>query len=151
MRNSDESQLDAEQRRIWNDCKAGPRGSVPPPVHVWLKSPGLADNAHKLGAHVRFGTPVHPEADRDRDPDDGALLDGAVRMGGACPPRAAGRADAGRDRRDRRAPHAAFTDPDDQLVYDFCRDYYDDHRVDDATYERVVERLATRASSISPG
>jgi hypothetical protein len=25
-------------------------------VHVWLKSPGLADNAHKLGAHVRFGT-----------------------------------------------------------------------------------------------
>ena len=57
--NSTKAKLDAEQRRIWNDCKAGPRGSVPPPVHVWLKSPGLADNAHKLGAHVRFGTPVH--------------------------------------------------------------------------------------------
>jgi 4-carboxymuconolactone decarboxylase len=52
----DESRLDETQRRIWNDCKAGPRGAVPPPVHVWLKSPGLADNAHRLGAHVRFGT-----------------------------------------------------------------------------------------------
>src|SRR2546430_11967443 len=40
-----------------SDLKAGPRGSVPPPVHVWLKSPGLADHAHQLGAYVRFGTP----------------------------------------------------------------------------------------------
>ena len=35
--------------------------SVPPPVHVWLKSQGLADHAHKLGAHVRFGTPYTSE------------------------------------------------------------------------------------------
>ena len=80
----DESRLDDAQRRIWDACKAGPRGSVPPPVHVWLKSPGLADHAHQLGAHVRFGTGFLAEADRDRDPDDGALLDRAVRMGGAC-------------------------------------------------------------------
>src|SRR5947207_12920952 len=52
----DETRLDTAQRRIWDACKAGPRGSVPPPVHVWLKSPGLADHAHQLGAHVRFGT-----------------------------------------------------------------------------------------------
>ena len=45
-----ESQLDDAQRRVFGECKAGPRGSVPPPVHVWLRSPGLADNAHKLGA-----------------------------------------------------------------------------------------------------
>src|SRR5260370_24570477 len=57
----DESQLDAAQRRVFNDCKAGPRGSVPPPVHVWLRSPGLADHAHQLGAHVRFGTPFTPK------------------------------------------------------------------------------------------
>jgi 4-carboxymuconolactone decarboxylase len=40
---------------------------------------------------------------------------------------------------ERRTPH--FSDPGDQIVYDFCRDYYDDHRVDQATYERVVERF----------
>ena len=33
-----------------------------------------------------------------------------------------------------------FDDPDEQLVYDFCRDYYEDHRVDDSTYDRVVKR-----------
>jgi 4-carboxymuconolactone decarboxylase len=57
----EEAKLTPEQRRIWDECKAGPRGSVPPPVHVWLKSPGLADHDHKLGAYVRFDTPHTPK------------------------------------------------------------------------------------------
>ncbi|MBV8090946.1 MAG: hypothetical protein JO139_15520 [Alphaproteobacteria bacterium] len=57
----EEAKLTPEQRRIWDECKAGPRGSVPPPVHVWLKSPGLADHAHKLGAYVRFGPRYTPK------------------------------------------------------------------------------------------
>ncbi len=39
---------------------------------------------------------------------------------------------------ERRAPK--FADPDDQLVYDFCPRLLPDHRIDDATYDRVVER-----------
>jgi len=62
----DETKFDDAQRRVWNECKSGPRGSVPPPVHVWLKSPGLADHAHKLGAHVRFGTGFTPAQPRSR-------------------------------------------------------------------------------------
>ena len=122
-------------------ARPGPRGSVPPPVHVWLKSPGLADHAHKLGAHVRFGTQF-----TQKQTEIAILMTARywtaqfewaahVRLG------AAGRGDAGR--RSTRSPSAArrnFTDPDDQLVYDFCKDYYDDHRVDDATYARVVAR-----------
>ena len=107
-----ESQLDAEQRRVFNDCKAGPRAAVPPPVHVWLKSPGLADNAHKLGAHVRLGL----QAGLSQDQIDAIA--------------------------DRRPP--SFDNADDQLVYDFCKDYYDDHRLDDATYERVVARFGDK-------
>ncbi len=45
-----------------------------------------------------------------------------------------------RSTRSRRAAPPQFDDPDDQLVYDFCHDYYDDHRVDDQTYERIVRR-----------
>jgi 4-carboxymuconolactone decarboxylase len=135
-----ESQLNAEQRRVFNDCKAGPRASVPPPVHVWLKSPGLADNAHKLGAHVRFGTQFTPKQ------TEIAILMTArywtaqfewtahVRLGLQAG-LSQGQIDAIAERR---TPD--FSDPDDRLVYDFCRDYYDDHRVDDATYERVVKR-----------
>ena len=139
-----ESQNGRRAARIFNDCKAGPRAAVPPPVHVWLKSPGLADNAHKLGGACPLRHAVHAAPDRNRDPDDRALLDRAVRMGGACPARARSRLpqeviDAIAERRT-----PSFSDPDEQLVHDFCRDYYDDHRVDDATYERVVARFGDK-------
>lgn len=137
----DETRLNDVQRRIWDDCKAGPRGSVPPPVHVWLKSPGLADNAHKLGAHVRFGTQFSQKL------TEIAILMTArywtAQFEWAAHVRLARNAGVPQDVIDaiaeRRTP--SFTDPDDQLVYDFCRDYYDDHRVDNATYDRVVARF----------
>ena len=137
----DESTLDTAQRRIWDACKAGPRGSVPPPVHVWLKSPGLADHAHQLGAHVRFGTEFSQKL------TEIAILMTArywmAQFEWAAHVRLALQAGLSQDVVDaigaRKTPH--FADPDDQIVYDFCRDYYDDHRVDDATYERVVKRF----------
>jgi 4-carboxymuconolactone decarboxylase len=59
-------------------------------------------------------------------------------VGGACPAGLAGRIDPGADRCERRTPK--FDDPDDQLVYDFAHTYYQNHRVDDATYEGVQKR-----------
>ena len=139
-----EARMDEAQRRIFNDCKAGPRGAVPPPVHVWLRSPGLADNVHKLGAHVRFGTQFTPLQ------TEIAILMTArywtAQFEWAAHVRLAREAGLPQDVIDaiaeRRTP--AFSDPDEQLVYDFCRDYYDDHRVDDATYERVVARFGDK-------
>src|SRR5579885_2476965 len=136
-----ESQLTDAQRRIWNDCKAGPRGAVPPPVHVWLKSPGLADHAHKLGAHVRFGTQFTPKQ------TEIAILMTArywtAQFEWAAHVRLGLQAGLSQQQIDaiaaRRTPE--FDNPDDRLVYDFCRDYYDDHRVDQATYDRVVARF----------
>ena len=138
------SQMDDAQRRVFNDCKAGPRGAVPPPVHVWLRSPGLAENAHKLGAHVRFGTQFTP-----RQTEIAILMTArywTAQFEWAAHVRLARETGLSQDVIDaiaeRRTP--SFTDPDEQLVYDFCRDYYDDHRVDDATYERVVARFGDR-------
>jgi 4-carboxymuconolactone decarboxylase len=129
------------QRRIFNDCKAGPRGAVPPPVHVWLRSPGLADSAHKLGAHVRFGTQFTP-----RQTEIAILMTArywTAQFEWAAHVRLAREAGLPQEIiaaiAERRAP--SFADPDEQLVYDFCRDYYDDHRVDDATYDRLVHRF----------
>jgi 4-carboxymuconolactone decarboxylase len=139
-----ETQMDDAQRRVYNECKAGPRGAVPPPVHVWLKSPGLADNAHKLGAHVRFGTQFTP-----RQTEIAILMTArywTAQFEWAAHVRLAREAGLPQEAIDaiaeRRAP--AFSDPDEQLVYDFCRDYYDDHRVDDATYQRVVARFGDK-------
>jgi 4-carboxymuconolactone decarboxylase len=135
-----EASLDAEQRRVFNDCKAGPRGMVPPPVHVWLKSPHLADHAHKLGGHVRFGTPFTPKQ------TEIAILVTArywtAQFEWAAHVRLALQAGLTQDIIDaiaeRKTPN--FTDPDDQLVYDFAHSYYQNHRIDDATYDRMVKR-----------
>jgi 4-carboxymuconolactone decarboxylase len=139
-----ENQMDDAQRRVFNDCKAGPRGAVPPPVHVWLRSPSLADNAHKLGAHVRFGTQFTP-----RQTEIAILMTArywTAQFEWAAHVRLALQAGLPQEVIDaiaeRRTP--SFSDPDEQLVYDFCRDYYDDHRVDDATYQRVVARFGDR-------
>jgi 4-carboxymuconolactone decarboxylase len=136
--------LDPEQRRVWDECAAGPRGSVPPPVHVWLRSPGLADHAHKLGAHVRFGTGFSPLL------TEIAILVTArywtAQFEWQAHARLARRAgvpeDVIRDIAERRTPR--FTDPDQQLVYDFCHGFFAKHRVDDAIVERVKTRFGDR-------
>jgi 4-carboxymuconolactone decarboxylase len=117
-------ELDEAQRRVWDDVVAGPRHAVPPPAHVWLNSPGLADHAHKLGAHVRFGTGFSPRL------TEIAILVTArywtaqfewqaharlARQAGLAEEVIAAIAE-------RRTP--AFTDPDEQLVYDFCSTFY---------------------------
>src|SRR5579863_4332773 len=115
-----EPQLDDAQRRVWNACKAGPRGSVPPPVHVWLQSPGLADHAHQRGAHVRFGTDFTPQQ------TEIAILMTArywtAQFEWVAHVRLGLQAGLAQEQIDaiaaRKTPQ--FGDPDDQLVYDFC-------------------------------
>ena len=52
----DMERLTPEQKRVADEIVAGPRGGMRGPFESWLRSPGLADPAQKLGAHVRFGT-----------------------------------------------------------------------------------------------
>ena len=33
-----------------------------------------------------------------------------------------------------------FPDPDDQLVYDFAHSYYENHRIEQSVFDRVVKR-----------
>ncbi len=116
-RELERDELNEAQRRVWDDVVAGPRHAVPPPAHVWLNSPGLADHAHKLGAHVRFGTDLSPRL------TEIAILVTArywtaqfewqaharlARQAGVAPEIIDALAE-------RRTP--AFTDPDEQLVY----------------------------------
>ena len=49
-------QMSPEQRDIADAIRNGPRGGLRGPFEAWLRSPGLADTAQKLGAYCRFGT-----------------------------------------------------------------------------------------------
>ena len=48
------------QRRIHDDTVAGPRGRMPAPLAVWLRSPQLADRAQRLGEFLRYQTTLPP-------------------------------------------------------------------------------------------
>lgn len=56
----DESTLSAEQRRVYDLIRSGPRGVVQGPLRVWLTSPDLAERAQALGAYCRYHTSLEP-------------------------------------------------------------------------------------------
>jgi 4-carboxymuconolactone decarboxylase len=140
----DPAALDADQRRIWEEIASGPRGSVPPPLQIWLRSPNLAENAQRLGAFCRYSTTLEPRL------SELAILMTArhwtahyewhhhevfARKAGLDPAIIAAIAE-------RRTPD--FTREDERVLYDFCRVFYRDHKVDDATYARAVAQFGER-------
>ena len=53
-------QLAPDERRVWDMIASGPRGRVEGPLRIWVKSPGLAEQAQALGAYCRFGSCLPP-------------------------------------------------------------------------------------------
>jgi 4-carboxymuconolactone decarboxylase len=143
-RTLDPAALDADQQRIWQEIASGPRGNVPPPLQVWLRSPKLAENAQRLGAFCRYGTSLEPRL------SELAILMTARQWTAHYEwhhhevfARKAGLSD------DvivaiaqRRTPD--FAREDERAVYDFCRVLYRDQRVDDATYARALALFGER-------
>jgi 4-carboxymuconolactone decarboxylase len=52
----DLNNLTADQQRVADAIRSGPRGGMRGPFEAWLRSPDLADHAQQLGAYCRFGT-----------------------------------------------------------------------------------------------
>ncbi|MSO93855.1 MAG: carboxymuconolactone decarboxylase family protein [Rhodospirillales bacterium] len=50
--------MTAEQRQVYDDIRTGPRGAVGGPFPVLLISPKCADPLQKLGAYLRYETPL---------------------------------------------------------------------------------------------
>lgn len=135
----DLDKLTPEQKRVADEIVAGPRGGMRGPFESWLRSPGLADPAQKLGAHVRFGTSL------PRDLSELAIiLTGkhwranfefwaharlAAQVGIAPEVIEAVRTGS----------PPAFGDARQRLVYDFVTELLANQRVSDSTYARAIE------------
>jgi 4-carboxymuconolactone decarboxylase len=52
--------MNPAQRRIYDEIMAGPRGTVPAPLTIWLHRPELADRAQRLGQYCRYETCLGP-------------------------------------------------------------------------------------------
>ncbi len=133
--------MTARQRRVFEAIAGGPRGSVGGPFTVLLHGPGIADHVQKLGAYIRFESPL-PDRLRElailvtarfwraeyewfahapigREAGLSAALVEAIRTGG----------------------RPVFGSPEEEAVHAFCATLHAERSVDDATYDRVLALL----------
>ena len=129
------------QRRAYDGIVAGPRGSVRGPLGVWVRSPGLAEHAQRLGAFLRYEGSLpgklrelailvvarhwtaqfewyaHAPIAEEEGLDPGIVAAIAAR----------------------RTPD--FGDPAEAAVFAFCTELLETHRVADAAYAAAFERV----------
>ncbi len=129
------------QRRVVDDILAGPRGGLRGPFLAWLRSPELADRGQKLGEFVRYNTSLEPRL------SELAILVTARHWSAqyewyahAPIAREAGLPDAVIEAV-RTGAQPQFEDQDEAMIYEFCSEYYANHRVDDARYHAIVNRF----------
>jgi 4-carboxymuconolactone decarboxylase len=130
--------LTGEQRRVADEIRSGPRGGMRGPFEAWLRSPGLADHAQKLGAFCRFNTTL---------PNDLAEL--AILLTGkrwkaqfefwahARLAKQAGLSEAIVEAI-RTGDSPPFSRDSERIIYDVITEYFATNRVSDANYRRAV-------------
>jgi 4-carboxymuconolactone decarboxylase len=132
------ARLTPEQKKVYDDILAGPRGGIGGPFAAWLRSPALADRAQKLGEFCRFNTSLPKRL------SELAILMTARHWTAqfewyahARMAREAGLADAIIEAIRVRQRPAAMQD-DEAAIYDFCNEAYALHYVTDDTYARAI-------------
>lgn len=133
-----------EQRRVAQAIAGGPRGSVRGPFKVLLHSPQLADRVQALGAYVRFHCKV-PAKLREL-----AILVTAHHWHAQyewyahdIEARKAGLAESIIESI-RKGERPKFTEPGEEIVYDFSSELYAKKRVSDATFRKAQDLLGTQ-------
>jgi len=140
----DPEKLSPEQKKVADEIRSGPRGGIGGPFEAWLRAPGFANHAQKLGAYCRFETSL---------PADIAEL--AILLTGkywkaqyefwahARLARKAGLAEAIIEaiRTDTPPP---FGREIERVVHAFVTEYLQTHRVSDGSYASALKVLGER-------
>ncbi len=139
----DPDQFTPDQQRIADSIRSG-RGSLGGPFLPWLRSPELCDRAQRLGEFVRYHSTLEPLL------SEFAIIVTArywkaqyeffahARMA-----KAAGVSDAIVEAV-RTGTEPVLDDERHRVIYDFVTEYFETHRVSEATYQRATATLAER-------
>lgn len=140
----DYEELTPAQKTMVDNVLAGPRNSLGGPFNVLLRSPEMGDLAQELGARARFNasfparlremaiimTARHWTADFEwyahKNAALGAGLDPAIVEAIRVKDRPSG------------------MQPDETIVYDFCRELLEEHRVSDRAFAAAIDLLGER-------
>jgi 4-carboxymuconolactone decarboxylase len=137
----DPAEMTPEQRRVHDMIVAGPRGSVPGPLAIWLRRPDLAERAQALGQYCRYDSSLPPRL------SELAILLTARHWAAdyewwahEAPARAAGLTEAVIEAV-RRGQKPVFGHDDEAVVYDIATTLYRERTLPDALYRRGLEVL----------
>jgi 4-carboxymuconolactone decarboxylase len=132
-------QLSPEQKDIFDEITAGPRGRVHGPFLVWLHRHELLRRGQALGLYCRFNSGLEPRLSEltilvvssywqaETEWHDHSV--NAIKLG----------VDADALEAMRVGKQPAFKKPDEQALYEFVSEMLKTHRVSDATYQRAVD------------
>lgn len=133
--------LDARQQEIFDAIASGPRGMVPWIFHLYLNSPELASRVQQLGAFCRYGTGLPPRlselailvaAHHWEAEYEWSIHAGEARKAGLSSDVIVA---IGEGRR------PVFGDHDEELIYDFCAEFFRLNDVPDGLFSSVVDRF----------
>lgn len=140
----DLSTLDAEGQRVADAIRSGPRGVVRGPFEVWLRSPGLADPAQRLGEFCRYHSALPPELSELAIIIVGKMWQAPYEFAAhARLAIAAGVSDEVVEAVRAGTP-PPYTDERAKVIHALIAEWFADHKVSDATYARAVELLTER-------
>ena len=137
--------MGADARAVHDEIVSGPHGHIVGPYPAWLQVPELARRTRALSEFIRFKAALPRNL-----AEIGILVTGrhwkaefefwaharlAEKAGVAEQVVAAIAA----------GKRPAFTDPDEEVVYDFATELYEKRRVSDETYDRALGRLGLPA------
>lgn len=139
--NLDPARLTSEQRRVYDNIMAGPRGVVIGPHRVWLLSPDMADRAQALGEFCRFKSSLPPNLSELAIIVVGAHWQAGFEWFHHAPIAIKAGVDPAIVEAIRKCQEPKFTDPREEIVYKFSRELLTAHRVSAPTYKKAVEIL----------
>jgi 4-carboxymuconolactone decarboxylase len=143
----DPANLTPEQRKVYDAIASGPRGGVRGPFLALLHVPELADRVQHLGEFLRYGTSY------GRKLAELAIITTArgLRCHYEWFVHAKIAAESGLSAQAieaiRTNKDPGFTDPSEQLVYQFSRELITVNRVSDATYDAVTKAFGRNGAA----
>lgn len=138
--------LTAEQKEVADAIRSGPRGGMRGPFEAWLRAPGLADTAQKLGAYCRFGSSLPADINELAILLTGKYWKAQFEFWAHARLALQAGLDPAIVEAIRTGAEPPLTRDIERAVYAFVTEYLATHRVSEATYRRAIDTLGERGT-----
>ncbi|MBK6317965.1 MAG: carboxymuconolactone decarboxylase family protein [Dehalococcoidia bacterium] len=131
--------LTPEQTTVADAIRNGPRGGLRGPFEAWLRSPGFADPAQRVGAYCRYGSSIPSDLNEMAILMTGKYWKAQFEFWAHARLALQAGLDPAIVEAVRTGAEPPFKREMERVVYDFVSEYLATHRVSDTNYRRAVE------------